>query len=340
MLMPTDNKILLNWLTNECRAVSGIRIEHLVSYVVTGDENDGANVLNGLDILEYALQMMLANGSNYHPYFLYSDSVHTSDALPNLILTSERLIRISSDYTRAEVSSDQEAIQYYRFHIQQLKTVCRPFIKFQFDPARMMQDYGKVNANVACQTIMSHPCTGQYITEEIIQASVYENLPNRDMICNMAAQYFAGMAMSSARNTSYFTRNGVKDFLKTGVINDIPSGIYRPLSPKYRREIIERLIADIQRGHVSALLLDEAMFPIPPNLTIGTSEYPVGVFFSNQTAEQNTPYFSIIVTERVIAQALYDFMMYLPTSGFVRDQQETLDCLRQCLDAFSRSSNG
>ena len=67
-------------------------------------------------------------------------------------------------------------------------------------------------------------------------------------------------------------------------------------------------------------------------LTIGTSEYPVGVFFSNQIAELNIPYFSIIVTERSIAQALYDFMMYLPTSNFVHDQQETLAVLQQCLN--------
>ena len=36
--------------------------------------------------------------------------------------------------------------------------------------------------------------------------------------------------------------------------------------------------------------------------------------------------------ERIIAQALYDFMMYLPSSNFVLDKKETLECLRQCLE--------
>lgn len=331
MLMPPDNKVLLDWLTNECRAVGGIMIEHLVYYVVTGDD-DGTDVLNGLDILEFALNMMLADGGNYHPFFLYSDSVNTADALPNLIVTSKRLLRISRDYTRAEVSSNHEAIQYYRFHIQQLKAFCRPFIKFQFDPMEMMQDYSKVNTGVACQTIMNHPCTGQYITEEIIQTSLLENLPDRDVICKMAIQYFSGMAASFSKNTSFFTKSGIRDFLKTGVINDVPREIYHPLSMKYRREIIEHLIDDIRSGRASAWLIDETILSIPPNLTIGTSEYPVGVFFSNQIAELNIPYFSIIVTERSIAQALYDFMMYLPTSNFVHDQQETLAVLQQCLN--------
>ena len=74
------------------------------------------------------------------------------------------------------------------------------------------------------------------------------------------------------------------------------------------------------------------MLSIPPNLTIGTSEYPVAVFFSKQIAEQNTPYFSTIVTERFIAQALYDFMINLTSSQFVRSREETLACLQRCLD--------
>ena len=331
MMMPADNKALLSRLTRECHQIGGIKIEHLVNYVVTRDES-GADVLNGLDILEYALQMMMSYGSDYHPYFLYSDSAHSSDALPNLIVTGKRLMRISSDYTCAEISSNPNAVQYYRSHIQKLKSVCRPFIKFQFDPMQMMLDYSKVNANVACQTIMNHPCTGQYITEEIIESAVYEDLPEREAICKMAAQYFAGMAQSSARNTTFFTRTGVRDFLKTGVISDVPSGVSRPLSPEHRREIIRRFTDDVRKGRISAWLIDETMLSIPPNLTIGTSEYPVGVFFSKQMAEQKTPYFSIVVMERIIAQALYDFMMYLPSSNFVLDKQETLNCLQQCLE--------
>ena len=331
MLMPPDNKMLLSWLTGECRMAQGIRIEHLVYYSVTGNE-DGVDALNGLDILDFAIHMMLADGRNYQPFFLYSDSVYTADALPYLVVTSKRLLRISRDYTRAEVSSNREAIQYYRYHIRQLKALCRPFIRFQFDPMEMMREYGKVNTGVACQTIMNHPCTGQYITEEMVQASVLEDLPDRDRICAMAVQYFANMAATSSRNTSFFTKTGVRDFLRTGVINDVPRGIYHPLVPKYCREIVERLIDDIQSGHASAWLIDENMMTIPPNLTVGTSEYPVGVFFSNQIAEQNTPYFGIIITERIIAQALYDFMTYLTTSSYVRDQEETLAFLRQCLE--------
>ena len=331
MSMPPDNKEYLNWLSDECRAANGIRIEHLVYYKISRDESV-SNVLNGLDILEYALEMMLADGNNYHPFFLYSDGAHTTDALPNVIVTDRRLLRISDDYTRAELSSNPEAIQYYRFHITQLKAVCRPFIKFQYNPMDMMRDYSAVNAGVACQPIMNHPCTGQYITEEIIKSAMYENLPGYDTIYKMAVQYFDGLAKSAPKNTSFFTETGVKDFLKTGVISDVPSGVSRPLQPAYRREIIGRLIEDIRNDHVSAWLIDETMLSIPPNLTIGTSEYPVAVFFSKQIAEQNTPYFSTIVTERFIAQALYDFMINLTSSQFVRSREETLACLQRCLD--------
>ena len=330
LYMPADNEALLSMLANECRAVGGLKIEHLVRYNTSGNESV-TDVLNGLDILDYVLRMMLADGMNYQSFFLYCSNDYATEALPNILMTEKRLLRISQDYTRVEVSLNQETIQYYRRHICQLKEFCRPFIQYQYDPMQMMRDYNQFNTGVACQTLMCQPGLGQYVTDEVIHVTARHDLPNRDLICTMASKYFSGMAATSYKNTFFFTKDGVRDFMETGIISDIPTEVYIPMPPAIRREMLGHLIEDIRKKHVSAWLINETLLPIPSHLTIGTSDYPVAVFFSRQIAEKNIPYFSIVVGERIIAKALYDFIMYLPTSTYVYEEHEALDFLEKYL---------
>ncbi len=122
--------------------------------------------------------------------------------------------------------------------------------------------------------------------------------------------------------------NGAK-LPKSNVLNLLCD--FLRLNPNEAREMLGHLIEDIRRNHVSTWLIDETLLPIPSYLTIGMSDHPVAVFLSRQIAKKHIPYFSIVIGESIIDKALYDFIMYLPTSKYVHEPQEALDFLESYL---------
>lgn len=305
-----------------------IPIEHYLCL-----DSDPKTEIENLNYIRQIIPLML-NCRGYIPYGYYdhvSSLFGSSAFLPNIILTSRYLMRISSDYSEAVISNQPQMLQLCQKYFDTQKKSSWPI----FHQTTSFEEYLRVmlmgNPIKASYCVMNHPCVLSFLTQEMLQKHLRSSV--------LSPQLMEGLKqhMSNCRNLplvthSCFSLAGLKDLYQHGLLTEVPTEYYTPFSPTEINELMEIILDLCDQGNYHIHLMQPGCFDIPPHLCLGAlSPQKVTVIFNHP----KKGFLAFDVKNLALSSALFDFIQYiqedetftLPPEESKRTVQETFEKL-------------
>lgn len=108
------------------------------------------------------------------------------------------------------------------------------------------------------------PCIGPYMTEEMFRDVANPAIPNMEYIIASTLSHYR----SVNRSCSIFCLDGLREFVETGILTEFPQALQKgPLAPKYRAEIVQRMIDNLRQNH-TIQILDYSKIAFPEDITL------------------------------------------------------------------------
>ena len=157
-------------------------------------------------------------------------------------------------------------------------------------------------------------------------------MDNQQFLTNMLLTQTANLKRMSNCIT-VFTKKGFDNFVQNGIIQQIPSQLYHPLSIKNRILILNRMLQANQSGAFCFHLIKEESFH--PKIEIFTYDTD-SMLLSYQNVETSMMQTSLIKEPNTIL-AFNDFIQNLSNHNLVYDIDETSDILHQQIQSLKQA---
>lgn len=284
-----------------------------------------------LEILSNFLPFAFSAGNGYQPYYYYDNYTAANDVsliMPFYIITSKRLITLSTDFKTAILYNNENIVDMYKSSFQRAVAQSRPMMTEHFGCDDILLSYieSNINSGLVTHVIEPQPCFAWYYTDELINTHLRQELENRDVILQLLYQFYGSYRNQSYRPMCIFSIEGMQHFISTGIIADLPTQFALPLSAEERIWLLKKLREDIVSGRYSVFAADSSKFIIP-NSTIQLHSTTRLDFVS---VNNNGIISSSCIEEKSIDEAFYDFFESLPESDLVYTKDETV----KIIDSF------
>lgn len=248
LLLQPDNDYLFHFLTGLGEAECTLSIEQILCLNNSGQPENSSGSFN-LRYLQKILPLYI-RALDYHIYYYY-DRVESHfsgfNGLSCLILTGSAALACTSDFQTGIFYSQPETVELLWKLFQDYKEKCtllfHPFRSLS-DELNMLQNIGQ-DADVS-YCIQPEPCLVPFITPDLVEKYIRPDLPDRDALISTLNSYLdqRGKAILSENFHIYHTQKGIRSFLDTGKIYEIPEGICLPFAPEDRTLLITRLLKE------------------------------------------------------------------------------------------------
>ena len=233
------------------------------------------------------------NGLNYNTWYYYNDIqalFHNPGTLPCMILTSDAAILCSSDYQNGIFIKSPDVVQLLWNQFISYKEQCSLF----FRPAPLTPENHKAVIDSMFDTfydqndligIQPEPCLTPFFTGNLLHEIFNYDLPQADAILAAAEQAFQ-MNMVKIQNEQfliYSTREGLLQFAKTGLTDEIPEIFYHPLTVEQRIEILNGVRQCCETGVYR--FLQKPLSHLPHNLHFCIRGTMGSMVFRNNTGQ-------------------------------------------------------
>lgn len=228
--------------------------------------------------------------------------------------------------------SQSDTLAVYQRIFDEIRAECRPIFAIQSNRMAQFWDYNRwlpAYPNMS-YSLQPSPCWGFFYTMDIVEKQLHSNLPNREQILLFfnGHQKQISLLNGKRKNTSFFTAEGLENFLQTGHIDELPDEIYEPLPKTFRKELLRRMIDCMQKGYYIPYLIHSDKFRMSHALNFFISDE------QNLSCNCLHPHhgpISVVIHEKSLVYSICDFLEYLPETGLVYTREETAAYLQQKL---------
>lgn len=154
--------------------------------------------------------------------------------------------------------------------------------------------------------IQPEPCLVPFITPDLVEKYVRPDLPDRESLIPMLNHYLSLQkdTVLSDYFHVYHTLEGIRSFLETGKIYEIPEGLCIPFSPEDRTLLISRLLQNPKKNYQ---LLRGTLQHLPHNFHLYVSPSGGYLLFTNRLNQ--TVY--LLFEEPGLLAAFLDYLNHL-----------------------------
>lgn len=270
---------------------------------------------------------------NYQPYYYY-DNVNSHfnnlNFMPCLFLTSQAAVLCSNDLKEGVLFKDTGILSmfYKRFHEMLNKT--EPLaVDFSSSLELHLKNFATIYKESSdLLGLSAEPCLVPFFTLDLLEKYLYRDLPHCDSLLENLGEYIKSFNRENFH--FYFTKDGVRNFLMTGKLHEIPDVIYRPFEMNDRIKLLKRLYKQIENNW-DLRLLKGALEKFPLSLHLSIASNYGYMMFSGQS--QNLSY--ILLKEQNILAAFYDFCLSLEENEMLDTKEETLSFLNTLIEESS-----
>ena len=178
-------------------------------------------------------------------------------------------------------------------------------------------------------------CYVPFLTEDICRRALIHSLPQREMFLRrIMEQVSLSRSLCSKATTRHLTTMaGVRRFLDTGRLMDLPPGLYEPLTREERCYLLHAFldaVRTIPQYHMA--LYDPDQLPFSPTLECTVQQNSTHTLFVTPRSETSVS--SIDIQEPIISGAVYDYFASLFEHPAVCSEEESLVRLYALLDTY------
>ena len=249
LLIQPDCPFLFSTLSS-LRLKGALTIEHLICFSKTGQLTPQRQLYN-LNCLETMLPLFFTD-MDYKPYYFYDDIVahyKNFNGFPCMIITSEYALVCTADYQKGFLYKGSGYLRLLQDLYQSYKLPCKPlFHVINYLPMDgSLQQMYRTNPSYILQP---EACITPLIDDNLLEKAVYPQLPDRDTFIRQSSALLANnrKLLSSEKIFIYFTIPGLRQFLSSGRVHEIPEEVYRPLTPSEGKQILAKMIPYCKTG--------------------------------------------------------------------------------------------
>ena len=268
-------------------------------------------------------------GYQYEPRYYYDDiNAHFGDFnfMPCVFLTREAAVICSGDLTEGICFREEQVVAQIREYFDRSWEKASPMLlSFESSLEFHFQKFPVLVSSCRDSYILGFgPCLSSCLTPDLVEKYVKRDLPDRENFIEQANQYLASVGKIWAHN--FFSRDGIKSFLETGIIEEIPPEIYQPLDYPDRVRVLKKYCALIGSGRKIRMFKNE-MEHFPRNFHLFVS----AGFGYLQFSSGEGRYYYLLLEEQSLLNAFYDFSVFLEESTILYSEEETKKFLKECI---------
>lgn len=215
----------------------------IIKHLITFKQNNNLynSYSHNIKIIKNIFPLFL-NNNNYIPYFSYKNQ-ETDILLPYYIITDNYSINFSSDYSNAIITKSKKIINEYKRLFETAILKSNILIKenkniFEYSEIYLNSIPKIAKSNELFYSFEYEPCIIPYIGTDLLNKYINSNFQGATEIKRRAMFVFE--QYQKIKQKSFFTENGINNFLKTGRIIEIPDFVYEPISLQDRKLILNK----------------------------------------------------------------------------------------------------
>ncbi len=311
-----------------------ITIRHIVcmEQELPGEQQGSYN----LDLLEYVFPLFRLK-KNYDLRFYYDrikNHINEMTLFPFLIVTENTMCQINIQGTQAIMTRNKPVVNCYRHRFRDIWENCRPLMTYRMDISSFLALTVQENPGVI--SVQNAPGLAFCMSEEILNRCLKIEDPGKraDLAREIMKENAEWKARAEAKKVpaeiSYFTEEGLRNFLKNGTIYEFSEHLASPLSMDDRRTLMERLCRDMGNGSFEAHLVDEE-YKIDEHLVLKKCGDEAVCFIYRQ--EKNRP--MLVLHENSLIRSFGEYLDWLSKNITARTKEETLIRVKEILQEYT-----
>lgn len=239
----------------------------------------------------------------------------------NEIICGDMLLQYNDDMTEGIFTTYTEWVQMENDTFECIRNRAKLIGKKEVD------DIQCVNTNYNDKSILKvieyQPCIKDCIDEEFMRSHFYEDIPMREELISIITEKYDYEKKVSSESVFYFCKDGLKDFMDTGILNVFPYPVYTPLTLEERCHIIRKTVEASRRGRkCHHLIKDERMAALKDIHIEHVSDKDGGNVVADINFSENRKE-RIVFTNPGITKKFMDFFECLQNEKYVYSREET-----------------
>ncbi|WP_373482245.1 helix-turn-helix domain-containing protein [Acetobacterium sp.] len=306
-----------------------LTLQDVQSFPDISDENA---VDPGLGALKTLLGLSLLNNVTYHSHYCYhlaGDTQEINVLFPYFILTSEDVITISRDFSRAICYHDPELYSLYQKGFVNILQQTEPFIEESRD---LFAIYSLDTTYRIRQVVEPLPCFAYYATHEMVADKVRKNLPFYEPLVAATNRFYDYFKQENRSMINVFSLKNLEVFMENGNMY-FPDEVCAPFTPAERLMLTKRVRDDIQAEARKTYAFDEEKIALNSAVEFVNEATLVHLILHYKRAGQQV-FKTIKLREENIVAAFDDFFRSLPGSPYVLPKEATVAAMDQLISQY------
>lgn len=297
-----------------------------INHIFCFNKNSGISTTReyNLDIFEI-IYRVAARCGGYIPYYYYENvdsHINSSSIMPCLIFTDNFVLCADEKLENGIIYKLKKIRDFYSRIFENKKSKCKKLLTSAKEPLEVYDFWHNVG-NLS-MSISYCPCVFVAVSVELIKK--YIVFPQEYV------QPISDLIMSNKEkllnnNVRYlFFEEGLKYFMDTGLLFEVPNSYYKPLSIEDRKNILREIIEITEKDIWEYRIIKPEVIDANSNLAINV--------MSNQSlkfALSDKTFFYVSVNEQSLINAFSDYLGCFSNSENIYSKEITLMIMRKYL---------
>lgn len=129
----------------------------------------------------------------------------------------------------------------------------------------------------------------------------------------------------------FFCEEGILQFVRNGLLFDLPPALYDPPAPEVRRRLLQRLRQAVAADRQTLRIVDTTQLPLSPAMSVNAFQGGGIVFCQAATAPDEPFCREYLLEDPVLTDAMLGYLDLCRAGERVRSKKYTLDFIDYCL---------
>ena len=257
LLMQPERNYIMDML-----AMAGIKrerlsIEHIFCLSNTNDIALDKKDYN-LSCLNNILPLFARSICDYKPYCYYDNIVSHNNRfnfLSSMILTSEYAVAFSMEEEYGMLLSDPQTIRQLQTLFYSLKEDASLMACKMDSLEKQLKAFANINFDNIGIGFQQEACLVPMIPTAFLEKYLHRSILEQQLLKENVFQYVSvsGQILEASKSTFIFTEKGIRAFVNSGRISELPESVYYPLEYSDRLVLIRRLMKECEAGKYQML---------------------------------------------------------------------------------------
>ena len=307
--------------------LSRLQIRHIITFSKVSGNHDEASLSN-LRTLSTLFPFAMSAPRDCELYYCYEEIAAQKLAAipyPYYLILPQNVVLLSGDCQNA-LFLPRESISYYQQHFDGMLQSSMPLLD-DIDTASFLSTCISLSSSARyIYTLETQPCIASFLDEDMIARCINPELdPSQIRLLSQTLLEHCNNLQHTPDFLSIFSRRGYDDFVENGIIYQIPSGYYHPLSIEDRILLLQRLIHANQSGQKRFILARGEAFRPQMEFFI----YDGAILFT-RTPDNGSAQICIMKEPHII-QIFKDFLLHTSYYKLIYTVEETTELFRKSI---------